>query len=114
MHARTTACAALLALAALTTGCSSQSSDEPDKPTSTTATATATPAADSAADRQACVDASKAAVEADNDDTKPAECEGLTESDYLDAYMDGLEQHNQEGRDALQDAIDEASEAAQP
>lgn len=113
MHARTALPAVLLALAAATAGCGTDSAD--DKPsTPATSAAASTPAVNDAAAIQACVDAVQAAVDAGTDDTKPDECASLTESDYLDAYMDGLEQHNQDGRDDLQDAIDEASEAAQP
>lgn len=112
MYASRTIAAVTAALALTLVSCGS-SDDEPAKPTGS-ATKTAAPSADTAADRQACVDAVKAAVDADTDDVKPAECESLTDSDYLDAYMEGLQQHNQEGRGALQDAIDEASEAAQP
>lgn len=113
MNTRRAACAALLALAALTAGCSSASTDDkPSKAESTTAAAT--PTVDAVTDRAACVDAVKAAVDADTDDIKPDECASLSESDYLKAYMEGLEQHNQEGREDLQDLIDEASENAQP
>lgn len=31
----------------------------------------------------------------------PAPCAGLSDHDYLNAYMDGLAQSNQQGRDAL-------------
>lgn len=118
MHARTAACTALLALAALTAGCSS--SDQPSKPEkpSSTATAAPTPTVDAAAARQACVDA-VAAIPADDNgevpsDPIPDDCQALSSSDYLDAYMDGIEQSNQDGRDAMQDLIDEASKSAQP
>ncbi|MBL3669065.1 hypothetical protein JL475_24340 [Streptomyces sp. M2CJ-2] len=120
MRTRTALAAALLALAALTAGCSNDSSD--DKPAAAT-TAPQPPAAtiDPAEARQACVDAWADTIsdrpadfdpEADSD-TEPAECEGLPEDEWTDRYMEGLEQSNQAGRDALQDLIDEA-ETAQP
>ncbi|MFM9542308.1 hypothetical protein [Streptomyces turgidiscabies] len=118
MNARTAAVTVLLALAAFTAGCSSDSTT--DKPAATaTPAASPTPSIDQAAARQACVDA-VAAIPADDNGEVPSEpvpdeCKALTDGDYLDAYMDGIGQANQDGRDALQDLIDEASsEAAQP
>lgn len=117
MHARTTAIAVLLTLAAATAGCSSDTTDsKPDKPT--TVTTSPTPTVDAAAARQACVDA-VATIPADANGEVPSEpvpdaCSSLDDAAYLDAYSDGIEQANQAGRDALQDLIDEASEAAQP
>lgn len=117
MHARTTTIAILLTLAAATAGCSSDTTDsKPDKPAAVTASAT--PTVDEATARQACVDA-VAAIPADANGEVPSEpvpdaCASLDEDAYLDAYMDGIEQANQAGRDALQDLIDDASEAAQP
>jgi len=116
MHVRTAAVACLLALAA-TTGCSSGSGSDDKPATTATPVASATPTVDQAAARQACLDAVKAAIDANAADTeadKPAECASLDDSAYLDAYMDALEQHNKEGRDALQDLIDQASQSAQP
>jgi len=120
MRARRAATPVLLALALATAGCSSNSTDDkPSKPT--TAAASSTPTIDQAAARQACVDA-VAAIPADDNGEVPSEpipdeCASLSQADYLDAYMDGIEQSNQEGRDALQDLIDKASrsaEASQP
>lgn len=115
MNARAAACAALLALAALT-GCSS--TDSTNKPSTPTPTPTVTHTVDQAAARQACADA-VAALPADTNGQVPSEpvpdeCKTLSDSDYLDAYMDGIQQSNQEGRDALQDLIDQASQSAQP
>lgn len=112
MRTRTALPAFLLALAAAAVGCSSDSTD--DKPAAATSAPAASVTPDQAAAQQACVDAVLAAVEAGTDDTRPEECASLSDSDYADVYMDGLQQHNQEGRDALQDLIDEASASAQP
>lgn len=113
MRARTAACAVLVVLAAVT-GCSSDSNDDrgTDQPTTTA------PAAAAADTYQACVDA-VAAIPADDSgqvpsDPVPEACADLDEGDYLDAYMDGIAQSNQAGRDALQDLLDEASANAQP
>lgn len=116
MHIRRATAAALLALALGAAGCSSQSDDgKPSEPT--TAAASSTPTVDEAAVRQACVDA-VANIEADANGEVPSEpvpdeCSSLSQADYLRAYMDGIRQSNQEGRDALQDLIDEASRSAE-
>ncbi|MGA5076239.1 hypothetical protein ACPC37_01230 [Streptomyces griseoincarnatus] len=120
MRTRTTLAATLLTLAALTASCSSDSSD--DKPAATTSASAPSATADPAEARQACVDAWAETISnrpsdfnAETDtDTEPAECEGLPEDEWTDRYMDGLQQANQSGRDALQDLIDDASEDAQP
>ncbi|MGC4912715.1 hypothetical protein [Streptomyces albogriseolus] len=120
MRTRTTLAAALLALTALTTGCSNGSSN--DKPAATTSAPAPSPTVDPAEARQACVDAWAETISdrpADFDpetdtDAEPSECMGLPEDEWTDRYMEGLEQSNQAGRDALQDLIDEASENAQP
>ncbi|MFG2515978.1 hypothetical protein [Streptomyces sp. NPDC048584] len=120
MRTRTTLAAVLLALAALTAGCSSDSSS--DTPAATTSAPPPSLTVDPAEARQACVDAWAETIsnrpddfnaEADTD-TEPAECDGLPQDEWTDRYMDGLQQANQAGRDALQDLIDEASEEAQP
>ncbi|WP_073947640.1 hypothetical protein [Streptomyces kebangsaanensis] len=119
MRTRTALAAVLLALAALTAACGSD--NKPSKPAATSV-ATSAAAVDTAEARQACVDAwaetisnRPADFNPDTDsDTEPNECKGLPEGDWTDRYMDGLTQSNQDGRDALQDLIDQASEAAQP
>jgi ABC-type glycerol-3-phosphate transport system substrate-binding protein len=114
MRARITTVAVLAALTLTACSSSDSSDDKPSKP----ATTSAAPTADPAEARQTCVDA-VAALPADENGEVPSEpvpdaCKTLNASDYLDAYMDGIEQSNQAGRDALQDLIDEASEDAQP
>ncbi|MEU9861316.1 hypothetical protein AB0D99_10590 [Streptomyces sp. NPDC047971] len=108
------ATAALLAL----TGCSSQTSDN-SPPTAPTTTA---PALSAAEQREACVDAWAATIgarpadfnpETDTDPT-PDACTSLSESDSLDAYMDGLQQTNKAGQDAFKKAIEDAASAATP
>ncbi|MFE9923285.1 hypothetical protein ACFYQA_17370 [Streptomyces sp. NPDC005774] len=112
MRTRTAATAVLLALAALTAGCSSDSSN--DKPSEPTVTATQT--VDTAAARQACVDAWAELLQGDEQasaEDEPDVCEQVP-GQSAEMYMDALQQRNQANRDALQDLIDEASENAQP
>jgi Flp pilus assembly protein TadD len=80
---------------------------------------TAPPTLSAAQQRKACVDAWAATIgarptdfnsETDTDPT-PDACAGLPESDSLDAYMDGLQQSNKAGQDALQKAIEDAASA---
>ncbi|MGW9597383.1 hypothetical protein ACWHLZ_44785 [Streptomyces chartreusis] len=117
MRIRTAIAAAAIFTTALA-GCSPGSSDDkPSKP-ATSAAPSPTAAVDPAAARQACVDA-VAAIAGDDSgeepsEAVPAECQALGDSDYLDAVLDATRQSNQQGRDALQELIDEASEAAQP
>ncbi|MEV4974435.1 hypothetical protein [Streptomyces scopuliridis] len=120
MRIRTTTLAAALLLVTLT-GCSSGSDPAPTETVTATTTPTA-PALSQAEITQQCIDAVAAAISqrsADFDpktdtDPQPTECDGLSETDYLDAYMDGLQQSNQAGRDELQRQIEEAAEANQP
>ena len=113
---RAAATAAALLLAAGATACSSSDSPEPTRTAQTTVTA---PAPLSKAEQtQQCVDAVASltpneAGEVPSEPT-PAPCAPLTDSEYLDAYMDGIAQSNKAGQDELQRKIDEASEAAQP
>lgn len=89
----------------------------PDQPAATATTATPTLSADE--QRKACVDAIAATISArpsdfnpDTDsDPKPDACATIPEDDYLDAYMDGLQQSNKAGQDALQKAIEDAASA---
>ncbi|MFE6939546.1 hypothetical protein [Streptomyces chartreusis] len=95
----TAACLALV-------GCSSSDSDKPEPAKSTPAATSSAPAELSAADQiKACTDA----IAAGADDSAP-ECADLSADDYMKALQDA----NQQGRDALQDLIDAASESAQP
>ncbi|MFF5784200.1 hypothetical protein ACFY8P_04425 [Streptomyces sp. NPDC012693] len=108
--------AAVVALFLALVGCSSQQSSSPSPAPTTT---TAAPTLSAAEQRQACVDAWAATLgarpadfnpETDTDPT-PAACNGIPESDSLDAYMDGLMQHNRAGQDELRRQIDEAASA---
>lgn len=115
MRVRAAACTALLAVAALTVGCSSGSTD--DKPTAT-AQPTVTKTVDQAAVRQACVDA-VADIPADDSGQVPSEpvpdaCKSLSEHDYLNAYMDGIEQGNQQARDDMQACLDDPTCTSYP
>lgn len=116
MRTRHTTAAALTAATLLLTitGCSSDSGDA--KPTKTV-TAPASPTADKAAATAQCIDA-VAQIPADDDGSVPSEpvpteCSALTDSEYLDAYMDGISQSNRDGIADLQDAIDDAAEQDQ-
>ncbi|MFD7237710.1 hypothetical protein ACFWAT_20700 [Streptomyces syringium] len=63
---------------------------------------------------QQCVDAiaNRATKQTGNMPFEPAPhaCLPLSDSEYLDAYMRGLRQHNQAGRDELQRQLDEATQ----
>ncbi|WP_124272574.1 hypothetical protein [Streptomyces sp. ADI96-15] len=105
MRIRTTVLAALAA-GLLLTGCSSAEPEADTKPTPA-ATPSETPAADAF---EACAAAIAKAPEAD---PPPAPCDSLSDEDYLKANLEGLHRHNKAARDALGDAIAEASEAAE-
>jgi hypothetical protein len=109
MHARTTAAAALLALAALTAGCSSSDGSD-DKPAAPTATVTRT--VDPAAARTACVDAWADVIRQKSDvgmEDEPGACDDLPEDDRLDRYMEGLQQVNKANRDQIAECVDDPS-----
>ncbi|MFD3640971.1 hypothetical protein [Streptomyces griseus] len=102
-----TAAAAVLLVAALT-ACSAETSTP--EPTTTTSAA---PKVDKATTVKACVDA-VGELPADEDgsvpsDPVPAECADLSDSEYLDAYMDGIQQSNKQAQQELQDLIDDAA-----
>lgn len=111
MRTRTAATAILLA--ATLTACSS-SDPAPEKPAATSSA----PELSKAETLAQCVDAVAAMLSerpADFDpetdsDPKPAECDAVPEGEYLDAYMDGLSQHNQEGIADLEQQIEDAAE----
>ncbi|MFH9610434.1 hypothetical protein [Streptomyces sp. NPDC017448] len=106
---RTRTAAASIFLAATLTACSTGTSSP--EPATTTSTA---PKADQATTVQACVDA-VAELPAGPDgsvpsDPVPAECADLSDSEYLDAYMDGISQANREGVADLEQQIEDAAE----
>jgi PBP1b-binding outer membrane lipoprotein LpoB len=110
--------AAITALTALTlVGCSTTASTPPatssPKPGASAATTQPTPAADPEQIAQACADALHQAVAAGTEATRPAACEPLTETEYQDALLAAIQQHNQNGRDELQRQIDEAEQQDQ-
>ncbi|MGW6743769.1 hypothetical protein ACWGDX_24125 [Streptomyces sp. NPDC055025] len=119
MRTTTAAIATALLLATLT-ACGSDSSPAPAE--TVTATATASPALSQAEITQQCIDAVAEVVSqrpADFDpetdtDPQPTECNGLSETDYLDAYMDGLSQSNQAAIEERERQRGEAAEADQP
>ena len=92
------AAALLLALAAC------GSSDDPKQAPATTAPAATAPALSKAEIAEQCTTA-VAALPPGPDGVPftptPAPCTGLTDHDYLDAYMDGIAQGNESRRDAL-------------
>lgn len=96
MHRRPIAAAALL-LAALT-ACSSSSGDPKPVPT---VTVTASPSLSKEQAAKACVDAlTERAMESQGEvpfDPTPAPCAPLSDSEYLDAYYDGLSEANRRG-----------------
>lgn len=106
MRIRTTVLAALTA-GLLLSGCSSAEPEADTKPT--TAAPSETPAADTAAAYEECV----AAIADDPDaETPPAACDQLPDGEIADATLDGIQRANEAARDALGDAIAEASEVA--
>ena len=105
-----------LLLALTLTACSSSEEPATNKPTpaTTTAAPTTTAPVDTAAATAACIEAVRQSLKdiPDGQDLeRPAECEPLDDSAYLEAYMKGLQQRNQDGRDELQRQIDEAASA---
>lgn len=103
MRLHTITAGAILALAL--TACSAAPPAEPAQPPS----ASASPTLDKAKAIQLCIDA--VAAQPADEESKPAECEPLSESEYLDANLKGVQQHNQAGRDDLQRQIEEAQES---
>ncbi|SCK20175.1 hypothetical protein YUYDRAFT_02094 [Streptomyces sp. ScaeMP-e48] len=106
---RTRTAAASILLAATLTACSTA----PSTPEPATTTSAA-PTADTATTVQDCIDA-VAEIPAGPDgsvpsDPVPAECADLSDSEYLDAYMDGISQSNQDGIDDLEQQIEDATE----
>lgn len=107
MRTRITAAAILLALSGLT-ACSSTDGDDKPSPT-VTATVTESPKLSKAEQTQLCVAAVADVISARPDDfdpeadedPKPEECNSLSDSEYLDAYMDGLAESNERAREAL-------------
>ena len=99
MHARTIT-TLLLCATALTACTTSDPAPAPDKPAATTAA----PTLDQAQLTQQCVDAvAELPVDANGSvpsEPVPAECTALSDSDYLDAYMDGINQANQDALNA--------------
>lgn len=117
MRTRTIATIAAGLLLATLTSCSSGGSPSPVR----TVTASATPTLSKADITAQCVDAVAEVIDTRPDtfdpdtdqDPKPTECNSLSDSEYLDAYMDGLSQRNRDAIDEMQRKIDEASKAAE-
>ncbi|SDN18057.1 hypothetical protein [Streptomyces wuyuanensis] len=114
---RRTTTAALTAVLFALSGCSSSGSDAEPGPTVTaTATVTEPPALSEAEQTQLCVDAVADVISSrpagfdpeTGEDPKPAECNHLSESDYLDAYMEGLFKSNEAALEERQRQRDEA------
>lgn len=102
--------ALLLAL----TGCASSGDAKPVE----TVTTTASPSVDKARVTQACMDA-VAEIPADENgevpsEPTPAACAPLSDSEYLDAYMDGIAQANRAAIAERERRASEAAEADQP
>ncbi|MGW6557902.1 hypothetical protein [Streptomyces hydrogenans] len=116
MRIRPITAAAGLLLALTLTACSSSEEPATDKPTAsaTTAAPTTTAPVDLTAATEACIEAVRQSLKTTptgEDLERPTECEPLDDSAYLEAYMKGLQQRNQDGRDELQRQIDEAASA---
>ncbi|MCA1217124.1 hypothetical protein [Streptomyces sp. 8L] len=115
MPTRSAAAAVLLAAAAFTAGCSSNSGStaKPSPPATSAQPSSTAPAVDPAAARKACVDA-VSAIPADGNGQVPSEpvpaaCKSLSDSDYLDAYTDGIAKSNEAGRERLDHATWDAA-----
>lgn len=112
----TTTLAVTGALLLALTGCTSSRDAKPVE--TVTATTTASPSVDKARVTQACMDA-VAEIPADESgevpsEPTPAACAPLSDSEYLDAYMDGIIQGNREGIAERERQASEAAEADQP
>jgi len=111
---RTTAIATLATVVLIVAGCSNSSGNDP-KPTATvTTTKTQLSAAEQ---RTVCVDAWATLLQDNADasvDEAPSDCDGVPEGDKLDAYMEGLQEHNEANRDAAKDCIDDPTCTALP
>lgn len=97
MHRTTVAVSAALILGGLAS-CTSSSEPAP----ATTKTVTTTPKFSKAEITQQCVDAVAQRATTDESgevasEPTPAPCAPLSDSEYLDAYMDGIHQINQTG-----------------
>lgn len=109
--------AAVLLLAGAAVGCSDSEDTPADKPSPVAASSAGeTPAVSAEEAAQACVDA-VAELEPGEDgsvpfEPAPDECASLSDSEYLDAYMDGIAQSNREGIEDLERLIEEASASA--
>ncbi|OPF81135.1 hypothetical protein VT50_0211520 [Streptomyces antioxidans] len=110
MGTRTAEAVAAIAITLLLTGCSA-SADAPDK-----STPSGTPtAAEKAETTRACVDAiaDRAAAHkggAVRSHPVPAPCARLSDADYLDAYMKGLEQAHRAERKTPQGGTGKAAD----
>lgn len=111
MRIRTTAAAVGAVLTLALTACSSD--ETPDRP-ETASSAPASPSADTAAAERACKDAWTQALEegaVDNGsvsvENPPKECDGLRNG--ADQAADAVREHIQEGRDQLEDCMDDPS-----
>lgn len=111
----TTLAAVLLGLS----GCSSGS--EPGPTVTVTATAAESPKLSKAEQTQLCVDAVADVISSrpadfdpeTSDDPKPTECSHLSDSEYLDAYMEGLLGSNRAALEERQRQRDEAEQRDQ-
>ncbi|WPB88705.1 hypothetical protein [Streptomyces malaysiensis] len=106
MRTRTVESAAVIAISLFLTGCSTGGAREKTTPS-------ATPAAEKAETTRRCVDAiaDRAAAHkggAVRSHPVPEPCARLSDADYLDAYMEGLEQAHRAARKTPQ------SESAKP
>ncbi len=94
-------------LAGLAAGCSTAREAAPAK---SPKSPDASPSLSKAEVARQCIDA--VAAQATGNEAKPKECAPLSDSEYLDANFQGIQQHNKAGQDALQRQIEEARESA--
>ncbi|MFI6530500.1 hypothetical protein [Streptomyces uncialis] len=112
---RRTAATITALLLATTAGCSSGSGGDPKPAATVTETATPEQTYDADKARAGCVNAIAEAIanrpagfDPDkDDDPRPAECDAIPEVDYTDAYMEGLERVNKQGRDKFSECLED-------
>ncbi|MEU7240310.1 hypothetical protein [Streptomyces sparsogenes] len=109
---------AAIAVGLLLAGCGSSNSNDKPAPRTTVATTPAKPTLSKVEVAKQCA-AAIAKRPADDAGEIPSEptpepCKPLSDSEYLDAYMDGIHQANEAAQDEFQQKIDGAAEDATP
>lgn len=99
--------AAVVVLLVAPTGCATAGGTAPAE---SPAPAAASPSLSKAEVTRQCIDA-VAAQSADNG-SKPEECATLSDGEYVEANLKGLQQHNKAAQEALHRQIEKARESA--